>query len=63
MPKKYRKFMPKGAKIMPKGMPKSMIFHTFSKKAKTLQTLCFPINRSSGHTKSDENSIIVNAER
>ena len=23
--------------------PKSMIFHTFSKKAKTLQTLCFPI--------------------
>ena len=43
MPKKYRKLMPKGSKMMPKWMPKSMNFHTFSKKAKTLQTLCFPI--------------------
>ena len=43
MPKKHRTFMPKGSKIMPKWMPKSMIFHVFSIKAKTLQTLCFPI--------------------
>ena len=43
MPKKCRKLMPKGSKMMPKWMPKSMNFHTFPKKAKTLQTLCFPI--------------------
>jgi len=43
MPKKHRKLMPKGSKMMPKWMPKSMNFHTFPKKAKTLQTLCFPI--------------------
>ena len=40
---KVNKIMPKGSKMMAKWMPKSAIFHTFLKKAKTLQTLCFPI--------------------
>ena len=39
MPKKYRKIMPKA----PKMMPKSMIFHAFTRKAKTLETICFTI--------------------
>ena len=43
MLEKHRKLMPKGSKMMPKWIPKSMNFHTFPKKAKTLQTLCFPI--------------------
>ena len=32
----------KAPKSMPKWTPKALIFHTLSKKAKTLQTLCFP---------------------
>ena len=43
MPKKYRKMMPKAPKMMPKWMPTSVIFHAFSRKAKTLETICFTI--------------------
>ena len=44
MPKKEcRKMTPKGSKIMQKLMPTYEIVHTFSKKAKTLQTFCCPI--------------------
>ena len=41
--KKEGKMMPKGSKIMPKLMPKSLIFHTVSKKAELLETICFTI--------------------
>ena len=43
MPKKDGKMMPKAPKMMPKWMPKSVIFHAFSRKAKTLETICFTI--------------------
>ena len=39
MPKKYRKIMKQAPKMMRKWMPKSMIFDTFSKKAKRTKLL------------------------
>ena len=43
MPKKYRKMKKKGSKMMPKWMPIFMIFHAFSKKAKSHETIVFTI--------------------
>ena len=43
MREKYGKLMPKGSKMMTTWMPESMIFHAFSRKAKTLETICFTI--------------------
>ena len=41
--KKVRNIDAESLKMMLKWSPKSMSFHTFSKKAKTLQTICFTI--------------------
>ena len=43
MPKKYEKICQKVPKMKPKWMPKPLIVHTFSKKAKTVETICFTI--------------------
>ena len=43
MPKKYGKICQKVPKMRPKWMPKPLIVHTFSKKAKTVETICFTI--------------------
>ena len=43
MPKKYGKVCQKVPKMRPKWMPKPFLFHIFSKKAKTAETICFTI--------------------
>ena len=58
MPKKDRKLMPKGFKMRPKWMPKSLIFHVFSKKVKNRKSRsrCSE-SMGSGHLKLHEKSI------
>ena len=41
MPKKYVEMMKKGSKMMQKWMLKLMNFHTFSKRAKSHETIVF----------------------
>ena len=54
-----RTFMKTGSKMMPKWMPKSVVFNAFSKKAKTLQTLCFPISKLQSKSAPCQSEVLV----
>ena len=49
----------KAPKMMPKWIPKALIFHTLSKKAKTLQTLCFTISKLQSKSAPCQSEVLV----
>ena len=57
IPKKCRPMMPKGSRMMPKWMPKSMLFHIFQKMRKRSKLFFYNIKRGSGLLKTRVKSV------